>query len=401
MKKRLNWPSAIALALCGLCIGVVITYTGMNRYFQQTLAQQEAVSSTYGIQTGKLTQILAILDYYFVEDVDQASLVDAAADGMVEGTGDRWSRYISLDEIASYNEQVTNSYVGVGITITQEEELETGFRVVQVVSGGPADQAGVRTGDILAAVEDAAVLELGMDETKARVRGEEGTSVRLTFLREDEGYYVTLKRAKVDVAVAAGELLTDTVGLVTIENFDQGCCQQTIAAIHALSSQGAQAIIFDVRNNPGGLRSELTALLDFLLPAGTIFQSVDYKGDESIDVSGADYLDMPMAVLVNENSYSAAEYFAACLQEYGAAKVVGAHTSGKGYYQQAFSLSDGSAVSISTGAYYTPSGKSLAGVGVTPDVEIALDEEAFALLYYDALERAEDDQLQGALELLQ
>ena len=399
MKKRLNWLSGLALALCGLCIGVVITYTSMNNALQNALRQQESLSA-YGQYTNKLPQILAILDYYFVEDVDPEELVDAAADGMIEGTGDRWSRYISLDEIASYNEQMTNSYVGVGITITQEEELETGFRVIQVTSGGPADKAGIRTGDILTAVEGASVLELGMDETKARVRGEAGTSVSLTFLREDERYDVTVTRAQVDMAVATGELLTDAVGLVTIENFDMGCARQTIAAIQALSAQGARAIVFDVRNNPGGLRSELTALLDFLLPEGVIFQSVDYKGEESIDTSDAGCLNMPMAVLVNENSYSAAEYFAACLQEYGAARVVGAHTSGKGYYQQAFTLSDGSAVSISTGAYYTPSGKSLAGEGVTPDVEIALDEEAFALLYYDALERAEDDQLQAALDLL-
>ena len=400
MKKRLNWLSGLALALCGLCIGVVITYTSMNNAYQSALRQQESLSA-YGQHTNKLTQILAILDYYFVEDVDPEELVDAAADGMIEGTGDRWSRYISLDEIASYNEQMTNSYVGIGITISQEEELEAGFRVVQVTSGGPADKAGIQAGDILAAVEGTAVLELGMEETKARVRGEAGTSVNLSFLRGDEGYDVTVTRAQVDVAVATGELLTDTVGLVTIENFDMGCAKQTIAAIRALSAQGAQAIIFDVRNNPGGLRSELTALLDYLLPEGVIFQSVDYKGEESIDTSDAGCLNMPMAVLVNENSYSAAEYFAACLQEYGAARVVGAHTSGKGYYQQAFTLSDGSAVSISTGAYYTPSGRSLAGEGVTPDVEVALDEEDFALLYYGALERGEDGQLQAALELLQ
>ena len=397
MKKRLNWPSALALALCGVAIGVVVTYTALNGHVQR----QVQASTAYGEKTEKLSEILAILDYYFVEDVDADQLVDAAASGLVAGTGDRWSRYISLEDMAAYNEQLYNRYAGIGVTITAEEELAEGFRVVEVYVGGPADKAGIRSGDILTAVEGASVTELGMEETKARVRGDVGTDVNLSFLRDGAAYDVTVTRDHVNIPVVAGELLTDTVGLVTIENFDTGCCEETKAVIADLMAQGASALIFDVRNNPGGLRSELSALLDFLLPEGVVFQSVDYKGDTSVDTSDKDFLDLPMVVLVNENSYSAAEYFAACLQEYGAARVVGAQTSGKGYYQQAFPLRDGSAVSISTGAYFTPGGKSLAGVGITPDVEVALDEEVFARLYYHALDRAEDAQLQAALELLQ
>ena len=196
------------------------------------------------------------------------------------------------------------------------------------------------------------------------------------------------------------ELLESGDGYIKINNFDSHCARDTIAAIEELVGQGAKALIFDLRFNPGGYKHELVEVLDYLLPEGPLFRSVDYKGGEEVDYSEASYLDIPMAVLVNEDSYSAAEFFAAALQEYEAAVVVGAQTCGKANYQQTFRLSDGSAIAISTGHYQTPNGVTLAGVGVTPDIPVEVDQETYLAIYYETLDKAEDAQLQAAITAL-
>ena len=209
---------------------------------------------------------------------------------------------------------------------------------------------------------------------------------------------MTITRAVIEYEVVTYELL-DTVGYIKIADFQAHCAQRSIEAIEDLLHQGATALVFDVRYNPGGRKSELVELLDYLLPEGILFRSVDYKGKEAIDESdGATFLDVPMAVLVNEDSYSAAEFFAAALQEYEWATVVGAPTVGKGNYQQTFQLSDGSAIAVSTGHYSTPLGKNLEGVGVTPDKIVEVDDQTYMDLYYEKLDWTEDPQLQAALE---
>ena len=195
-------------------------------------------------------------------------------------------------------------------------------------------------------------------------------------------------------------MLEGGIGLVKIDNFDARCAEETITAIEKLRSEGARKLIFDVRNNPGGFAEELVKLLDYLLPEGDLFRSVSFDGKEKVDTSDASFLDMPMAVLVNGNSYSAAEFFAAALQEYEAAVVVGEPTVGKGYYQQTIQLGDGSAVALSTGKYYTPKGNSLAEKGITPTVRVDVDEETASAIYYGTLQPADDPQIQAAVKAL-
>jgi carboxyl-terminal processing protease len=224
--------------------------------------------------------------------------------------------------------------------------------------------------------------------------------VVLTVRRGEQSLQITVKRERIKTPVATATLLEDGIGLIKIANFNTNCYNETAAAIRQLKEEGATKLIFDVRFNGGGYASELVKVLDDLLPEVELFHTVDYKGNESIDMSDAEFLDMPMAVLVNGSSYSAAEFFAAALQEYDAAVVVGEKTTGKGYFQQNFQLSDGSAVNLSVGKYYTPKGQNLAGVGIVPDVEVAMDEQTYLDLYYDALEPEEDPQIQAALEAL-
>lgn len=346
--------------------------------------------------SAKTEEIAQYLDYFFIDDYDEGRLADGAAAGMIAATGDEWSYYISAEDYARYEEQMNNAYVGIGVTIL-EDEAAGGFAITSVTEGGPAAAGGVAVGDVLTRVEGEPALELGQEETVNRVRGEAGTEIHLTFERDGVPYDVTLIRGSIPTEVAAYAMTEDRIAVITIENFDSRCAEQAIAAVERALDEDAVGIVFDVRNNPGGLKTELVELLDRLLPEGVLFRSLDYAGKEEVDRSDAVCVELPMAVLVNEESYSAAEFFAAALQEYDAAAVVGAKTYGKGNFQNTFRLSDGSAIAISVGKYFTPEGVSLSGVGITPDIPVELDDEAFARLYYGQLPMEEDAQMQAAL----
>ena len=347
----------------------------------------------------KTAEIGAYLDRFFIDDYDEEKLADAAASAMVEATGDRWSYYLTAEEKSSYDEQMQNAYVGIGVTITAQEELG-GMRIEAVTAGGPAEEAGLLTGDIITEVEGEKTLDLGMTGTRTKVRGEEGTFVTLTILRGEESFPVSVERRSIQTPVATYEMLDGQIGYIKIANFDTRCAEETNAAMDELIAQDAKALIFDVRNNGGGYKNELVKVLDKILPEGILFQSEDYQGSKQIDRSDADCIDLPMAVLVNQDSYSAAEFFAAAIQEYDWGTVVGTKTVGKGNFQTAFTLSDGSMLNLSIGKYYTPQGRSLTDTGITPDVEIALSDEDGAKLYYGQLEKADDAQLQAAIRVI-
>lgn len=351
--------------------------------------------------TYKMQKIEQLLANYYIDDYDLAKLEAAAADGaaaaMIEATGDRWSYYISAEDMQAYEEQMNNTYVGIGVTIQQ---VDAGMEVMSVTEGGPAEEAGVQVGDICVEVEGKATKDLGLDATQELVRGEAGTKVNMRFSRNGQEFDLQVERRAIVTAVAELEMLENSIALITIHNFDMHCAEQTLACIESAIDQGAGALLFDVRFNGGGLKDEMVLILDELLPEGDVFRSIDYRGVEEVDTSDADCIKMPMAVLVNEDSYSAAEFFAAALQEYGVAKVIGTQTSGKGNFQYTLDLGDGSAVALSVGKYYTPKGVSLSDVGITPDVLQELNYEDYVALYYGNLAHADDEQLQAALEAL-
>ena len=347
----------------------------------------------------KLDRLEALIEERYIGEADTQEMEDAAAAAMVKATGDRWSYYISAKDYDAHLEQEENAYVGVGITIEQQTD-DSGFLIVMVTDGGPAKEAGIEVNDLLIGVESQDVRGMTTGEVGALVKGEEGTKVALTVLRKGENMTFAVERRRIEQSVAEGKMLEGGIGLVTIQNFDARCAEETITVIEKLRSEGARKLIFDVRNNPGGFAEELVKLLDYLLPEGDLFRSVSFDGKEKVDTSDASFLDMPMAVLVNGDSYSAAEFFAAALQEYEAAVVVGEPTVGKGYYQQTIQLGDGSAVALSTGKYFTPKGNSLAEKGITPTVRVDVDEETAAAIYYGTLSAGEDPQLQAAIKAL-
>ncbi len=394
VKQTRIWPIFLAALLASVAT-VVVCYFAFN-------LQPEQVSAP--AWEGKLQEIQGLVDKYFIGDVDDEKMADALAAGMIDGLDDEWSYYISSEDYAAYEENATNSYVGIGVTISGEN-VEKGLEIVDVSPNSPAYEAGLESGDLILAVEGTPILDgtdqsLDTTETKKRVRGKAGTTVTLTISHNGVVRDVTVTRAKIKSINVTWDMLEGQLALIRIRNFEQDAAKDTLAAIAEAREEGAKALIFDVRYNPGGYKYELVKILDYLLPEGPLFRSLDYTGTEEVDYSDASFLDMPMAVLVNYESYSAAEFFAAALQEYKAAVVVGEQTYGKGRFQTVKKLKDGSAINISVGQYTTPKGVSLVGKGITPDHLVEITKDQKRDLYYSRLDRAVDAQLQKAIEVL-
>lgn len=328
------------------------------------------------LPNSKLERLADVIDRRFIAEADQTAIEDAAADAMVEALGDRWSYYISADAYAAHLERQNNEFVGVGITIQSRQDRK-GFDIIAVEPDGPAAEAGICAGDILTQADGTPLGELTITEVKGLIMGEKNTQVMLTLLRGQQTMEVSVTRRVIRSRTAEGQMLDGNIGLVTIKNFYSHSAEETIGEVEKLTEQGAKMLIFDVRNNPGGYVHEMVKLLDYLLPEGPLFRSVSYTGKETVEQSDAACLELPMAVLINGNTYSAAEFFAAALSEYDWAVTVGEQTCGKGYYQTTIELGDGSAVALSTGKYSTPNGVNLAETGgLMPDIPVEPAERA-------------------------
>lgn len=346
-----------------------------------------------------LAEAWGLVQTRFVGEYDPDRVVDSALAGMVAGTGDRWSYYLDAEGYAAQNQRRENSFVGVGISV--EDAEGEGLRILEVYENAPAREAGLGVGEIITAADGVSLAGRTLEESTALVQGEEGTTVKLTIRALDGSQReVELRRAQVESVSVTYELLGDNVGYIQVKNFYTHSADQVQGAVEALEEQGAVALVFDMRNNGGGYVSELTQMLDYLLPEGPIFRSETKGGRETVTESDESCVDLPMATLVNGDTYSAAEFFAAQLQESVGAPIVGAETSGKGYSQQAIPLPNGGALNLSTGRYRTGAGVSLIGTGVELDAEVELNEEDSRALLMGTLERSEDAQLQAALALL-
>lgn len=391
-----NVSRGTAAALCALTAVTAfsISYIGMERRLEKMLPDYKTDAAIYG----KIGEIRRAVDAYYVGEYDTQDAVDLAAAGFVVGVGDRWSSYMSAEEYEEYKLSFSGQSFGIGL-YTSYDASENKLRIVEVFPGSDGEKLGLKRGDLIVGAEGKTLDQDGYSETIAAVSGDEGTMAHVTIQRAQTGETETveMERKTVEATMASGWMLSDgKTGFVRIYNFRRGSETQIEQAVQQLTEQGAERLVFDVRNNPGGSVDSVCKALDRLLPEGKVMTLRTKAGKETVYTSDQNEVELPMAVLVNADSISAAEFFAAALQEYDKAVIVGEQTIGKGYSQQNYELSDGSALHLSDQEYFTPNGKSLIGTGIQPDVPSSAPE-GFDLYFAD---EQEDAQLQAALAAL-
>ena len=348
----------------------------------------------------KLLEAADLIQSSFIGGADREKMTDAAISAMVDSLGDQWSYYFTAEELAEYRNFERNQYRGLGLVVKAGEE--GGVVIHAVYRKSPAGEAGVLPGSRIVSVNGADTRDAALSEAVLLVKEAAAAGEVVLGLRTQAGeeQTFTLVPGDVDTDPVTWELLPQGIGLITISNFEDRCGEEALNALSELLDRGAKGFIFDVRDNPGGQLTQLLTILDRLLPEGPLFVSKDTQGRTDSEYSDAECLEMPMAVLVNAGTYSAAEFFAAALREYDWAAVIGEQTTGKGYAQVTMMLSDGSALHLSTIEYFTPQGNSLAGVGLAPDVEVEMSLEKRQDLAYGLLNHEEDPQLEAAIGTL-
>ena len=331
-------------------------------------------SKQYLDDARRYVEIEKIIDDNYIGDADYNELYNAAAAAMVKSIGDKWSYFMNAEEYEAYKLSSSNEYSGIGVSVKVNSSGE--FEVFSVEESSPAANAGIAVGDIITAIDGENVSDKTLEDVSLLIRSKVNKDFPMTLESSGDTKTVTVACEIIYKNPVSSRLLDGNIGYIKISNFEAGSSENTKKAIEQLLQTGATSFIFDVRNNPGGLLTELVDLLDYILPEGDLFISVDKSGKETVQTSDKVSLKNKMIVLVNGNSYSAAEFFAAALQEYNWATVVGEQTTGKARSQITLELSDGSAVHISTHKYLTPNRVDLAEAGgVTPDIAVAQDDE--------------------------
>jgi len=345
--------------------------------------------------------LLAMIDELYIGEFEQADVANAAMRSAVYALDDEWSFYMTPEEYVHYLENSFNQYEGLGIFVEPDEGTEF-LRIAGVYGGSAAEAAGIAEGDLIMAVDGVDATGFSSEDLRDALVRPIGNIVELTVLRDGSTVLELLAiYSIVYIEPVEYEMLEGGIGYLMIMNFNERAAQSFINAVEELAEMGAQAFIYDVRGNPGGWVKEVTGMLDYLLPEGEIFVAVDRSGHETITRSDPVYFDRPAVVLVDRFSYSAAEYFAAMLMEYGYAQTVGEQTTGKSRMQKTVELPNGGALNISFSEYLTKNRVSLHDRGgMTPDHQIALTDDERALLYSGNLGMEDDSQMQKALEIL-
>ena len=350
----------------------------------------------------KIKYLEDIIDQNYLDEVDEDSLKEGLYTGLLYGIGDPYSRYYTEEEYEEEMRDTEGSYSGIGVSITQNSE--GGILVVDCYEGGPADLAGIKVNDVITAVDGTDVTEMTPSEVSEMIRNkEDGTSVLTVYHQEaDEPEEITVTISNVELPTVSYEMLEDSIGYLRITEFTLVTPQQFEDAYQDFQAKGMEKLIVDLRDNPGGVLSSVCDVLRQILPEGLIVYTEDKYGERNeMKCDGDTPIDIPLAVLVNENSASASEIFAGAVKDYEIGTIVGTTTYGKGIVQSIRQLSDGSAVKLTTAKYFTPKDNDIHKVGITPDVVVPVDEKTADAIYYDQLEPEDDPQIQAALKLLE
>mgnify|MGYP005753991061 CR=1 FL=1 len=391
MNKRIPLGITLALMMVTAAITVTITMVMSQQKFDEKLGNINERRAMYA----KISEIETKVRENYFGEIDETELMDMVAGGFIAGIGDKYSTYLTAAQTTELNSEISGKATGVGLRVTKA--ADGNIYVYQVMNTSPAQTAGLQKGDVVIRVGDSNVTDIGYQEATKLLSGEVGTTVNLTVRRGEEELSFTLTRATYEnYTVSAG--IMSGIGIVKIDEFNNNTDEQFIGAVEALLAQEPVGLVFDLRGNTGGTLESVCAMLDYLLPAGDVVSRTDNTGTHVIYTSDDHEIDIPMTVLVNEKTASAAELFACALRDYGKAQLVGTTTYGKGSIQNLFTLSDGSSINLTVARFNPPKSENFEGVGLTPDVEVALTEEEQANFYF--MSPMDDPQLKKAMELL-
>ena len=422
MEEKKNYQKGIIIGLTGGILGTFIcaaicVMIGINLFVIQrdsleqkqtettvetTMSENPALTSDLINEdfVERVDEIYGLLQENFLYDINDEDLRDGMYQGLMNALGAPYSTYYNEEAFNSFEQSTTGKYYGIGVSVSQN--ISTGIiTLVKPFKGAPGYEAGVLPNDILYAVNGVEVTGMDLSEVVAMIKGEEGTTVQLTVVREGEEDYIVLdvERRQVEVPTVEIELLDNQIGYMSVSGFEGVTASQFYNGIAQLSSEGMKALVIDLRNNPGGRLDVVVSMLDMILPEGILVYTEDKDGNRANEEysNAQTILDVPLAVLVNGQSASASEIFAGDVQDFGAGIIVGTQTFGKGIVQTVYPLDENTAVKMTVSSYYTHAGRNIHGVGITPDIEVELNEE---LRQKAEITKEEDNQLQAAIEAL-
>lgn len=376
----------IVLSVADVCLKKGYLHIGING---DVYIQSDAVTDESGIGSeveAKLNAIDSVLDSFYFEEVDDEKAKDSVYKAYLSSYGDKYTVYYTADEYKKLTETTNGTFSGIGAVC--QISSEGGILLVDVYESGAGYKAGLRSGDRIIQVDGTDVTDMDLSSAVALVKGEKGTQVGLKIVRDGATSDYTVVRDEIEVQTVNYAITEDNIGYISVSQFENVTAKQFKAAIEELKSEGAKGIIIDIRNNPGGLLTTVISMLKDILPNGLIVYTEDKDGNrKEYSDNDNEELDMPLAVLVNGNSASASEIFAGAIQDYGKGVIVGTQTFGKGIVQTVKPLTDGSAIKFTIAKYFTPKGQDIHGKGVTPDVVVEYDKDAY-----------EDTQISAALE---
>ena len=348
--------------------------------------------------TTSLKNIEKIMEKYFLYDIDEQKVIDGAIDGYISALNDEYTEYIPAEQMEEYTENITGNYVGVGIYMLENKE-QNRIEVLSPIVESPAAEAGILPGDIIFSVNGVEYTGEQIDEASNEIKGPEGTTVKLVILRGEEKIEFEITRKKINTNPVISKKLDNNIGYLEITSFDEGTAEDFKSKFENLKNEGITSLIIDLRNNGGGIVDEALQIADYIVPKGKdLLITVDKNQNEKIEKAEQDpIIDMPIVVLVNENTASSSEILAGALKDLEEATIVGTTTYGKGVIQQVISLRTGAGIKVTVEEYYTPNRNKINGVGIEPDEKVELPETVESpLLVTDE----EDTQLQKAMEML-
>ena len=401
-KKRLRVYKVIMLVVLVAFVTFLITSIVMYQYFTNGDGIRNAMIST---DTGSddiadtLDKYKVLIDkYYLGEEVDNETLKEGAIKGYIEALGDPYTEYISKEDMEDYMDDTMGNFVGIGVYMVKDTETNQ-IMVLSPIKNSPAEKAGIRPGDYIVEVDGNACTGDDFSNISNKIKGEEGSTVKLKIQRDGETLDFEITRENIKVNPVEGEVLEGNIGYIEFSSFDEGTAEEFKNKFNELKSQGITSLIIDLRNNGGGIVDEALKIAGYAVDKGTtLLYEVDKDGNETEEKSEVDkIIDMPIVILVNENTASSSEILSGALKDLGKAKIVGTKTYGKGVIQQILTLADGSGLKITTEEYLTPNRTKINKVGIEPDETVELPDTVENILN---VEREEDTQLQKAIEIL-